>query len=456
MDAKILDRIYGYVCARRGLYHSNAAYVLGKNPTTLETPKAGEPDNRIPIPLAKQTVDDMVGYAGRGITVSFLPVTNEPTEAEIANAKAYEAIASEWMDYNSDSLDTEEIYREALSQGKAYQVWWASASTDPGFPLRPEYKMVSGDSVFVKWSNDIKPVKEYAVRFWNDGDGLNADDKYIYATVYYPGIAEAWRGEGSKWEQLTDQTIEHPYNTVPVIEYAANKMKTPIFEAEKYLIDALDKLVGKSLNEVDRFNALVLLLPSLATPEMKAKLSEMRVLDDLARFEHWPEFLGKNLDGVTEFYKWMQEFIEKSYRKSIKVPDMTDATFGGSDESGVSRAFKMLGMEFVASGVEAYFTKGLYEKKGLFDDVIAAGTSGIDTQAVTIEARMKRNLPVAEMDKLQIATMMKALGLSDEAILNVLPATVIADVDKELARMKEAAEERVSLFTPQTAQADDA
>lgn len=442
INSEILDRALGYITSRKTFYDINAAYVTGKNPATLNAPKEGNPDNRIPIPLAKMAVDDLVGYAGRGIAVAFDPISSDPDEQETTTVEEYNEVVREWMDYNADAVDTEELYREALSQGRAFQVWWTSEWDMPGFPIRPEYKIVPGDSVFIKYSNEIKPRKEWAAYFWRDPEN---DDKTIYATVYKPLIAERWVCKNGKWAHDEANDAAHPYTNVPVIEYRANKDKLPIFEAEKFLIDSIDKIAGKSINEVDRFNSLILLLPALASPEMKAKLQELRVLDGLEHFEHWPEFLEKNLSGVTEFYKWSEEFLEKSFRKSIKVPDMTDSTFGTSDQSGVSRMFKLLGMEFVAAGIETYFRQGIYERKAMFDDVINAGTSGIDCDIVTINAKFTRNLPVAEMDKLQIANMMKALNISDETIIKMLPDTIIADKAAELAKMEEAAKNRVNL-----------
>lgn len=425
MDNETLEKIRSQMMARAAEYDKNEAYVEGKNPTILKTPSAGKPDNRIPIPLAKMAVDDICGYAGRSedIQITFDSVD---ADGEDDNADRYRKVVRRWMDYNSDGIETAELYREGVSQGKAYELFWTSEGTDAGFPIIPEYKIVTGSSVYIKYTNTLKPVKEYAVRFWTDED-------IDYAMVYYPFYAEGYqKSETGAWARNEELDLVYPYQNVPVIEYKINRKGKPIYEAEKELIDAVDKAVGKSVNEIDRFNALILLFPGLADAGIKAKLMELKILDDLDQFTKNPEYLAKDLNGVTEFYKWVEELLEKSFRKSIKIPDMTDQNFGGNDESGVARAFKLLGMEYVASGIETYFKQGLYERKQFFDDCINAGTSGIDTESMTINVNCKRNLPVDEKTKVELAVMLKALGVSDDTAFRVLPSTLIHDVDKEL------------------------
>jgi len=227
----------------------------------------------------------------------------------------------------------------------------------------------------------------------------------------------------------------YPYTTVPVIEYKINKDGEPLFEAEKDLIDTIDKIVSKSINEVDRYNALILLLPFLADAEFKAKLFEKKVIDDLSQGGEnamLPQFLEKNLAGVTDFYKWALEVMDEYYHKSTKIPDFASAEFGATDDSGESKKMKMLGMEYRASTIDTYFNYGVFERKQMFDDVINAGTTGIDTELYTITVKTRRNLPVNLKEALEIATLSKAAGLSRETVLRNLPQEIVQDWQKEM------------------------
>ena len=62
MDNKELKQIYAAQTTRVSQYNVNSAYVRGKNPTIVKNATGDDPDNRLPIPLGKVAVDNMVGY----------------------------------------------------------------------------------------------------------------------------------------------------------------------------------------------------------------------------------------------------------------------------------------------------------------------------------------------------------------------------------------------------------
>lgn len=447
MTPELLTKIQTLQASEEILYQQNKAYVKGKNPGIYEDKQKAKPDNRLPIPFAKMAVDDMCGYAGRSedMKIEFDSIDVDNTEDDTTE-ETYREIVRNWMDYNSDGIETAELYRESLGQGKSYEIWWTSENDEAGLPIKPEYKIVDGNKVYIKYSNSIKPVKEYAVYF-NEYVDFETDEKKQTALVMYQYYNESFTKVKDKWVADADGQVPTPFSVVPCIEFKCNKDKEPIFEAEKNIIDQIDKICSKSLNEVDRFNALILLLPALADAGLRAKFEELQVIDDIDRYTKDPSYLAKDLAGVTEFYKWLEDLLEKMFRKSIKIPDMTSETFGGSDESGVARAFKMLGMEFVAAQIETYFIQALYERKQLFDDVINAGTLGIDTSVITINVHTKRNLPVDETAKVALAVQLQTIGVSKETILKMLPSTIIPDVEKELAQGQDENAKKVTLLT---------
>lgn len=432
MTAEILQKIYSYVKSTVPEYIQNEAYVKGKNPGIVKDPKKGDPDNRIAIPLAKVTVEDMAGYAGRA---QDRQIVYEAIEGNDGDSEEYAKIIHEWGVKNNEEIDTSEIYFEALSQGKAYQLWWVSDSDMPGLPLMPEYKMVSGRDVFIKYTDEVKPQKEYAVRFWTDKDAFDGEeDPATYAMVYYPYYAEGYRIDGTV-SRVPEMDMQYPYSVVPMLEYKINKDGVPLFDAEKGIIDAIDKIVSKSINEVDRYNALILLLPFLADAGFRQKLVDMKVIDNLSQDGEnsiLPQFLEKNLAGVTEFYKWALDTMDAYYHKSTKIPDFSNPEFGAADDSGESKKMKMLGLEYRAATVDTYFNAAVMERKQLYDDVINVGSTGIDTESMKISIKCKRNLPVNVREALEIATLSKAAGISKETIFRNLPSEIIGDWKKEL------------------------
>ena len=428
MDKDTLRDIYAAQSARASTYQRNAAYVKGKNPTIIANATGDDPDNRLPIPLGKVTVDNMVGYMMPPGEPDIYYQLTEATDDWSAKGDEYNAQIKAWREYNDDSLVIAETVNEAMSHGVAYEVWWTAASDEPGFPVRPEWVMVPASQIYVKWSKSLKPVKEYAVRFYQDG-------KTEYAVVYFPGYAEGWTKEsGKEWARYEENDLVYPFAVVPVLEAKINREGLPVFEAEKQIIDQLDKVMSKSLNEVDRYNAMIALFPFMIDADIAADLKNKGYFHGLDNYDSdkWPKYLEKNLSGAVEFYKWMAEQLERLFHKCSRIIDFTDPTFGGSDDSGVSKAMKLLCMEMVAAKAEIYLRRWLVERKELFDACIDAGTSGIDTTVYRAEIKWGRNVPVSAKEQLEIASMMMGLGMTKESILKILPKAILPDWEREL------------------------
>ena len=240
--------------------------------------------------------------------------------------------------------------------------------------------------------------------------------------------------KGKDWARHEEDDLSYPFQQVPVIEAKINKECLPVFEAEKQIIDQLDKVMSKSLNEVDRFNAMIALFPFIVDSDIAQTLKTAGYFHGLDNTDadKWPRYLEKNLGGAVEFYKWMAENLERLFHKTSRIIDFTDPTFGGQDDSGVSKAMKLLCMEMVAAKAEIYLRRWLIERKELFDACIKAGTSGIDTDVYMAEIKWSRNVPVSAKEQLEIASMMMGLGMTKESILKILPKAILPDWEREL------------------------
>jgi SPP1 family phage portal protein len=413
-----IEKIYSKLRAKNHMYKKNEMYVRGKNPSILgEAPKK-DPDNRVPIPLAKVAIEDLTGYAARPGDIQVFYESED---------ERYEEIIARWEDDNEDDIEISELYQQAISHGKAYELFWISDEADPDTAIKPEWKMIPGHEMYVQYTDSIKPDIEWAARFWEDSEEVKHCD------VYYPQFSESYMNNGGKWTRDPDRDTVYPFDRVPVIEYTVNMFQDPIFEAEKLIIDKHDSLISKSQDEIDRFNALVALFPGKVTKEFVEKLKENKIIDDLEQYEHWPEFLEKNLAGVDAFYNQLADRLERLFHKSIKIPDLSNANFGSGDESGVARAFKLLGLEYKASMYEAYFFKGLEKRKQMFDDIFDLSGGFTEEYYTVIDA--KRNLPVNEMEKVDIAIKLSSLGVSQETIFRMIPNKILPDVEAELDRV---------------------
>ena len=432
INSKFLERAYSDLLAMNKAREENSRYVEGDNPWIMDKKAEKAPDNRIPIPFAKMAVEDMAGYAGRpgDMQIEFERMEDAEDEQEEDQEDAYQAFVDTVRDYNSDDVNLAELYQEALTQGVSYELWWVNPEEMSNGIMMPEFAMLPSSECFPIWSPKLKPELESFIRFYKIG-------KDLYADVYEKKAKKSWRKteDSDDFLPYVEGDTEYPYDRVPINWYPINRGKTSLFQAEKGIIDAHDNIIAKSLNEVDRFNALIALFPGEVSKEFADKLKEMGLIDKLDNFERWPEYLQKDYSGVTEFYKDMLDRLERLYHKSIKIPDMTNASFAGNDESGVARAFKLLGMEFKAAQIESYFRQGLYRRFDMINDVIKISSASFkdDLEDYTITVNWKRNLPVDEAAAVSIATSLVGI-VSEETLLKILPARIVEDAKKEMER----------------------
>ena len=414
------------------LIRENELYVSGINPPTIDEKPGKKPDNRITIPFAKMAVETLTGYAARSgdIQVSWDNIKTEKIDK--AKDDPYIALRKEIAEDNDTDIETSELYEEAITQGVSYELFWVTGADEESDTVAEvQYKIVSNAEISLQWSRDLKPKLLAAVRFQR----FKENGKEIKtADVYYPEFSEAWRNEGSgKWQRNMEGDTRYPYKSVPIAIYPVNRKEVSIFQAEKPLITGNDKLLNKSYNEIDRFNAMIALLPGKASKEFADKLVELNMIDDLDQFEKWPAYLQKDLNGINEFYSGLSQYSKELFFSSIKIPDFTDKEFANA-QSGRAMLFKLIGLELRASKIDTYFDKGLIMRNELINDVIGS-TQKFKVEDYKMIIKHKRNLPVDREAIFDMA--MKATGiLSKETILRLFPKSIVDDVDKELARIE--------------------
>ncbi len=407
----------------------NEAYVLGKNPTIYKAPKMKTPDNRIPVPLAKSAVEDMTGYAATvgNIKMNYIAETDQ-TDQEIEKLEEYKAINKRIYNHNNADLETTELYSQSLSQGESYELFYVSdaLNLDSGI-LTPEFTIVDNREIVLVYSNSIKKELEVAIRYWVDNSGIK------HADAYYAGFMQSFikmedRDKKEFWVRNEDADTVYPYTDVPLAVYKSDRNSIPLFEAQKQLIDAHDNLLSKSVNEIDRFNALVMLLPGKVDANFINKLKDSKIMDDLAEFDKWPEYLEKNLTGVNTFYNDLADRLESLYYSTIKVPDFSDESFAGNS-SGIAIKYKIMGLEFKAAMIDGYFYAGLEQRQKLINQVLSSGTKTFENYKTKVDG--KRNLP---KDYKTITETIKNLTgvTSKESLLKFLPNEIVSDVEVEL------------------------
>jgi len=433
VNSKELDKLYGAMKSKRMTIAENERYVIGNNPAILDKKAGKAPDNRIPTPLAKSAVEDMAGYAGRAGDVKTSYEEVEVKEEVSATVDPFIAYMDAMDTYNKVDLENSELYEESLNQGESYELWWTSDRKNlPGGLLTAEYKIVPNSEILLNHSTDLKKELLSAIHFTEQKETITAD-------IYYPEFKETWikKKDSDVWMREDEET-RYPYKIVPVNVFRSNRRSLAYFEAEKSLIDAHDEVLSKSLNEVDRFNAMIMLFGKKVTDALAKKLSdgEISILDELGEeVSHWPEYLQKEFGGIKEFYSDLMDRFERLFHKSIKDPDMTAESFANGDQSGIAIAFKLIGMEFKASQIQTYFSQGLDRRLQLYGDLYNASTASIAIEDYKAVITSKRNIPVDVKAKAEILQLLTGI-ISRESAIKFLPKDLIPDAEKELELLK--------------------
>ncbi len=271
-------------CKRRDI-EQNEKYAYGRNPGIIHAEDAPKPDNRIPVPLAKSAITDIVGYAGRPGEIK--------TEYKIKDSDETDS-ATEYMtdmdEHNKEGIENSELMARSLSLGIAWELWWIS---DNNGELKAEYKILDNKQCLPVYSDDLKPKLIHFLRFWD------SKDKDSYLDVYYPLYSQQYKKAkgSSEWVRNPDGDTMYPFKDVPVIPFRTSANNRPVFEAQKPIIDAFDKIVSRTQNEVDRYNALISLFPDQVDSEFIKKLTnEMKpYIDGLDAIEgdKWPRYMEK-------------------------------------------------------------------------------------------------------------------------------------------------------------------
>ena len=440
MDEQKMKELHDQNARRQAVYRQNRSYFYGRNPWIESREQRREPDNRIAIPFAKMAVEDMAGYAAMPgyRTVEIDNIRTDASVQQDAGIDTYIQLVREIESANDSDRLTAELYQEALVHGRAFELFWYDDAV--------EFARVPENEIELVYDGSLKPELVGAVRFY-DRARLFARRASVYTDV---DITDYTRDGSGSW---TESGIRlHPYGRVPINIYAINTQQQPFFEAEKGLIDAQDKLLSSSVNEVDRFNAVMALFPQKVDKEFIDKLREMNVIDDLGDFDRWPEYLEKDLGKITSFYQQLADRLERLFHKSITVPDFSDENFVGNS-SGVALAYKLLGLEFKAAQIDLYFDKGINGRYELISSGINAGARQYPTDDYEIIIDNKRNLPVDEAGRVQIAQQLLGI-LSEETILKMLPNTIVPDVERELERISQQVD--MTLEIPGEVEDDDA
>lgn len=426
------------------IFQDNRRYFRGENTTIVNKVDQKPPDNRIPLPLARRTVKDIVGYAFKpgNVTYEFSEDTEEKTIEEI------EAVFKK----NDVNLVSGEVFEDALVNGEGAELMYYSGD-------ELHIVQVPREQCIFNYFDEIKPRLEFSIRFFsvvviNDqGDKEKKDKAEVYwsdKVEFYETMPRKIYEDDPQAEREQDGNNYNDYRFVkdeihgfgepPLYPYRVASDKLGVFQPYKKIIDILDDFGSdKIANALQRFAEDFMAMSKKISPEVAEKIKEFRIFDNLGdkKEGNFVEFINRQLDIESSVQGF--KLYERLYYDLIGVPNLNDEKFEG--KSGIAMLFALVPFENLVSGFEIYFNQGLQHRLKLINTLFGSTKSLSPAEA---EINWVRNLP-ADIDKtVENVVALKNSGLlSDETLIKMFPAQVIADAEQEIERREKEKEQRI-------------
>lgn len=364
-------------------------------------------NNKIHIDYEGIIIDQIKGYVwGHPIKINY------KSESEQESKRVNDIIDNLRITNNLDSLDEETGELSSICGYAGRLVYFDTngnlkiMNTNPWetiFIVNNSTNLVDYGLIYYDWDlvdSETGNVRKTTKVEWYDNEN-----------VYY------YIKDGGKFQP--DETLpfqKHFFNFTPLVKFKANNLEQSDLEKVIPLIDAQDILISDAQNEIMEFvHAYLTTTGAELTKEERIKLRSSGVIN-LPDKDAKIDFLTKNING--EFFEKQKETLRNEIFNVSKTVDMSDEKFtSGGIESGESRKWKLLSLEFKAITKERKFTEGLRE---MWRVITSSPKQEFKFDYKNIEFTFIRNLPIDFLYYADIATKLQGI-IPKEDILAQLP-----------------------------------
>jgi SPP1 family phage portal protein len=433
------------------VYLNNKNYYEGKNTTLIEDTENNtkKPNNQIPLPFARKTVKDVVGYSGKPGKIQYI-FDAEQDERSLEYYREVEKRSDLW-------ITTSEEYQDGAIKGEGGELAWVD---EDGIT---RLSKVDREQCIFEYTGLITDELHFSIRHYRIRD-FDIQGNVVYtwhAFVYWKDHIDEYVGTmptdgvgtigeydpqekqrvndrnktGLTWKFVDTET--HEMGRVPLYPMPMNSDNFGVFQASIPIIDRLDMFGSDSIaNAIDRFQAAILTLSKKMDKDTAENISAKSIIDDLGDDGGFVKFVQRESDvdsSVTSF-----ELFERLYYDLTGIPNMNDDKFG--TKSGVAIAYALIPFENLVSEFEAYFSKGLRYRMSIINHMLEL--QGM--QPLEFELKWERNLPFDLKNRVDVVVALKEVGLlSDETLIKMFPENIIKDAKAEMEQRDDEIKERM-------------
>ena len=361
-------------------------------------------------------------YAGLITTVGAGYFIGAPVKYTVKDEyKDQLAEIQEVLDANDEQVENLYLAMEAGHKGATFELVYQDEQAQTRF------KELDAKQTVMIYDDKLEAKPLFAIRYFESNDIMEKANSELLNVEIYTAIYKVMLQLESYKIKAGIEIDENPFNEVPVIEYLNNKYRKGDFENVITLIDAYDKTISDSMNDIEYFSDAYLVLKNLGGTEEEdiQDMKKSRVIyienDGDARF-----LLKQGDAAPIENHK---KTLNDNIHKFSHTPDLRDENFA-NNVSGVAMKYKLWGLEQKTTFKEAAFKKALQKRLRLIGQVInakKADSKAFDTSWIQIS--FTRSIPENWDELLKMVQGLRGM-LSDQSILSYLPN--VTDVDYEI------------------------
>jgi SPP1 family phage portal protein len=359
-------------------------------------------NNQLNVDFFSEIVDFKTGYfAGKPIAYSYSSTAEarEVTGGEAKAEQAGKAITDFVMHANMYGADMQCVKHAAICGYGARLFYIDKCANENVMSILPY------QALFITDTGDISQP-EYAVRYYRVRD---INDSLICKAEFYDSNC-IYYFSGSSFDTLAPERdpVMHLFGSCPLQGIPNNAELTGDAEKVLSLIDAYDRAVSDSSNEVENFAQAYMVFKDIPVRDEEiVKAQNDGTIKLMTTSEHSDVyFLTKDINDT-----FLQNFLDRLkddiYQKS-KTPNINDEAFGNA--SGVSLKFKLTQLEAKCGMLQATMqTAGTY----MFRLLSHSWGNRLNINVVPEQCVMefKRNFPLDALSEAQAAQTMIASGL---------------------------------------------
>ncbi|ADE87489.1 portal protein [Deep-sea thermophilic phage D6E] len=403
-----------------GLYNRYLGSGLPIQSRQLPDPK--KPNNKIPNDYRGYIINQVVGYLwGQPISYSI-----DSRNYDEARLKEYHDRLSRFNALNSiDDLDSELGKIMSICGYAARLLYIDKNGEERAMNIFP------WEAVFVEDGGEIT----HAIRYYKVKD-LN-NNEYTKVELYDGTNVTFFIGDGDVFIMDSEGSQPHLFDYVPLIRFQNNDEEQGDFEKVEALIDAYDKIISDSVNEIETFAHAYMKFKGVEADEETINNAKQTGGFSVPQ-DGDVGFITKDIND--NFVENNKKTLNENIHKFSASVDMSDEKFSGGAQTGESRKWKLIALENKAGTKARKFGKGLREQ---FKVLCSAWQKkGIDLDYLDIFWEFKRNVPIDLSYVADYASKLNGIH-SKHTLLSQIP--YIDDVNYELELMRQEQEEQVNL-----------